>query len=218
MASRRRRHGGVASPRRHRRDHGSVAQRHGVAATPASSSSFTTRSCGPVDRLVAVEGDDRATFIAVDPSTEVDVVAERAAPILFRIPRRVRRVRPFLGEQRPQPPSSPVPLRVRLFDFGLRNPELDRGTDVLGNRRLVDVFHLSRLGPRTSIASVPPRIVHIVTRRAAPVSGHVSVRPGVLAQLRLRVTGPRRSRFTTSFALPSRREIQILATLTDPVF
>ena len=29
----------------------------------------------PVDRLVAVEGDDRSTFIAVDPATEVHVVA-----------------------------------------------------------------------------------------------------------------------------------------------
>ena len=50
-------------------------RRHGVAATPASSSSFTTRSHIPVDRLVAVEGDDRAALVAVDAPAKVDVVA-----------------------------------------------------------------------------------------------------------------------------------------------
>ena len=110
-----------------------------IDATPASSSSFTTRSRGPVDRLVPVEGDDRSTLVAVDPPAKVDVVAERAAPIFFRISGRMRRVRPFLREQRPQSPSSPVPLRVLLFDLRLRNPEFDRGADVLGNCGLVDV-------------------------------------------------------------------------------
>ena len=93
----------------------------------------------PVDRLVPVERDDRPTFIAVDAPTEVDVVAERAAPIFFRISGRVRRVRPLLREQGPETTPSAVPLRVLLFDLGLRNPKFDRGADVLGNRRLVDV-------------------------------------------------------------------------------
>ena len=217
MASRRRRHGGVASPRRHRRDHGGVAPRHGVAATPASSSSFTTRSRGPVDRLVAVKRYNSSALVAVDAPAKVDVVAERAAPVFFWISGTMRRVRPLLREQRPQPPSSPVPLRVLLFDLRLRQTEFDRGADVLGNRGLMDVAHLSRLGPCTSIAPVAPRIVHVVTSRAAPVPRDVSVRPGVLAQFRLRVTRPRRSRFTTSFALPSRREVEVLATFTNPV-
>ena len=172
----------------------------------------------PVDRLVAVEGDDRPTFIAVDAPTKVDVVAERAAPIFFRISRGVRRVRPFLREQRPQPTTSPVPLRVRLLDLRLRNPKFDRGADVLGNCGLVDVFHLSRLGPCTSIASVPPRVIDVVTSRAAPVARDVSVTPRILRQLRLRVTRPRRSRFTTSFAFSPRREVEVLTALADPVF
>ena len=170
-----------------------------------------------MDRLVAVEGDDRATFIAVDAPAKVDVVAERAAPVFFWIPRRMGRVRPFLWEQRPETAASPVPLRVLLFDFGLGQTEFDRRTDVLGNRRLVDVLHLRRLRPCTSIASVPPRVVHVVTGRAAPVPRDVSMTPRILAQLRLRISRPRRSWFTTSLALPSRREIEVLAAFTDPV-
>ena len=92
-----------------------------------------------MDRLVPVEGDDRATLVAVDAPAKVDVVAERAAPIFFRISSGVRRMGPFLGEQGPQTTASPVPLRVLLFDFGLGQTQFDRGADVLGNRRLVDV-------------------------------------------------------------------------------
>ena len=76
---------------------------------------------------------------------------------------------------------------------------------------------MSGLRSCTSIASVPPRIVDVVTSRAAPVPRDISMRPGVLRQLRLRVTRPRRSRFTTSFALPARREVEVLATFTNPV-
>ena len=133
-----------------------------------------------MDRLVPVEGDDRATLVAVDAPAKVDVVAERAPPIFFRIPRGVRRVRPFLREQRPQPTTSPVPLRVLLFDFRLRQTEFDRGADVFWDRRLVDVAHLGRLGPRAAVAPVPPRIIDVVASRAAPVARDVSVRPGVL--------------------------------------
>ena len=75
-----------------------------------------------MDRLVPVEGDDRSTFIAVDAPTKVDVVAERAAPVFFRVARGVRRVRPFLGEQRPETTPLAVPLRVRLLHLGLRQP------------------------------------------------------------------------------------------------
>ena len=92
-----------------------------------------------MDRLVAVEGDDRATFIAVDAPAKVDVVAERAAPIFFRISGTMRRMGPFLGEQRPQPTASPVPLRVLLFDLGLRQTEFDGRTHVFWDGRLVDV-------------------------------------------------------------------------------
>ena len=171
-----------------------------------------------MDRLVPVEGDDRATLVAVDPATKVDVVAERAAPVFFRISGTMRRVRPFLREQWPQPTASPVPLRVLLFDLGLGQSQFDRGADVLGNCGLVDVAHLGRLGPCTSIASIPPRIIDVVTSRAAPVARDVPMTPRILAQLRLRVTRPRRSWFTTSFALPARREVEVLAAFTDPVF
>ena len=50
----------------------------------------------PVDRLVAVEGDDRAALVAVDAPAEVDVVAQRAAPVLFGVPCRMGRMGSFL--------------------------------------------------------------------------------------------------------------------------
>ena len=171
-----------------------------------------------MDRLVAVEGDDRSTFIAVDAPTKVDVVAERAPPVLVGISGTMRRMGPLLREQRPETAASPVPLRVPLVDLRLRNPKFDRGADVLGNCGLMHVFHLSRLGSCTSIASVPPRVIDVVARRAAPVPRHVPVRPGVLAQLRLRVARPCGSRLRASFTFSPCRKVQVLAALTDPVF
>ena len=49
-----------------------------------------------MDRLVPVEGDDRATLVAVDAPAKVDVVAERTPPVFFRISGRMGRMGSFL--------------------------------------------------------------------------------------------------------------------------